>query len=75
MAKRHTVVGIVKQLLVKYHKKGKIHDATWEVVLPEVQKYFPDSRFNPAHLAWYKHHFLKGDLDELYGVSKMGVER
>lgn len=75
--KRPAVVWTVMRVLEKYHKKGKIHEATFDIVQPEVLKRFPTSKFNPFHLAWYKHHFLKGDLEFMYSKEAQleGVER
>jgi hypothetical protein len=29
-------------------------------LMPYIQKHWPDSRFNPAHLAWYRHQVRVG---------------
>ena len=56
----------------KYPKRGTIGclvldalaknpDLKTEDILPGVKKISPDSKFNPAHLAWYKHQVKVGN--------------
>lgn len=70
------VVWIVLKWLNKYQEKGRIHEVPFDKILQEVRKFLPETKFSPAHLAWYKHHFLKGDLEFLYEPNRLdGVER
>lgn len=56
--KKKSVYRIVYKCLSKYYIKGKIHEVTFAEVDLEVRKQFPTSKFNPFHLAHYKHKFL-----------------
>lgn len=74
--RRKAVVWIVLKWLTKYHEKGKIHEVPFDKMLEDIRKFLPDTKFSPAHLAWYKHHFLKGDLEFLYEPKRLdGIER
>lgn len=55
---KKSVYRVVFTCLQKAHKKGSINELTFEEVNVEVRKHFPDSKFNPFHLAHYKHKFL-----------------
>lgn len=74
-SKRHSTLKIVLKYLKKYHSKGKIHEIPFDKLLDEVRLINPETKFNPSHLAWYKHHFLKGDLGMLYNYDKQAVLR
>lgn len=56
--KRVTVVGIVRSFLDKYYQEGRLHEIKFDEVNNAVRAAFPNSRFNPYHLAHYKHKFL-----------------
>ena len=56
--KRITVVGIVRSYLSKYYEEGKLHELKFDEVNAAVRAHFPNSRFNPYHLAHYKHKYL-----------------
>jgi len=43
-------------------------DLKTEDILPEVMAKFPESKFNTAHLAWYKHQVKVGNYD-LSGIT------
>ena len=72
-SKRRSTLKIVLKWLEKYHAKGKIHEIPFDKVLEEVRKLNPQTHFSPAHLAWYKHHFLKEDLGILYNYDSTVV--
>lgn len=55
---RKSIYRIVFTYLQKAYDAGKINDVAFEDVNKEVRKHFPDSKFNPFHLAHYKHKFL-----------------
>lgn len=55
---KRSVYRIVFTCLQKAYNKGKINDVTFDEINLEVRKHFPDSKFNPYHLAHYKHKFL-----------------
>lgn len=74
-SKRCSTLKIVIRWLQKFHEKGKIHEVPFDKILTDVRKLNPDTKFSPSHLAWYKHHFLKGDLDILYNRDKEAVLR
>jgi len=74
--RRKAVVWIVFKWLEKYQKIGAIHELPFDEILTDVRKFMPATKFSPAHLAWYKHHFLKGDLEYLYdGHNSTGIEK
>lgn len=56
--KRKTVVGIVRQFLKNYYDENKLQDLKFDDVNAAVKAEFPNSKFNPYHLAHYKHKFL-----------------
>lgn len=56
--KKLSVFKIVFNCLQKAYDKGTINSVTFEEVNKEVRKHFPESKFNPFHLAHYKHKFL-----------------
>lgn len=77
------IIMATKGKIRKYPKAGTIGritldalsknpDLKTEDILPEILKKFPDSKFNPAHLAWYKHQVKVGNylLPKASKVSK-----
>lgn len=56
--KKRSVYRIVFKCLQRAYDEGKINQITFDDVNKEVRKLFPLSRFNPYHLAHYKHKFL-----------------
>lgn len=56
--KRMTVVGIVRSYMRKYYDEGRWDELNFDEVNAAVRASFPNSRFNPYHLAHYKHKFL-----------------
>jgi hypothetical protein len=55
---KRSVYRTVFVCLQKAYDAGKINEITFDEVNKEVRKYFPESKFNPFHLAHYKHKFL-----------------
>lgn len=55
---KRSVYRVVFTFLQKAYDKGSINDIKFEDVNKEVRRYFPESKFNPFHLAHYKHKFL-----------------
>lgn len=55
---RKTIVGIVRSFLQKYYDEDKLHELKFDDVNLVVKTAFPQSKFNPYHLAHYKHKFL-----------------
>lgn len=56
--KKRSVYRCVFVVLQRAYDAGKINQVTFFEVDKEVRKYFPNSKFNPLHLAHYKHKFL-----------------
>lgn len=64
---RKTVVGIVRSFLQHHYEEGTIDALNFQDIDAEVRKHFPESKFNPYHLAHYKHKFLvKLDYVKMY---------
>lgn len=55
---KKSVYRVVFTCLNKAYEAGRINDVTFDEVNKEVRRYFPESKFNPFHLAHYKHKFL-----------------
>lgn len=55
---KRSVYRTVFACLQKAYDAGKINQLTFDEVNKEVRKHFPESKFNPFHLAHYKHKFL-----------------
>ncbi len=55
---KKSVYRVVFTCLQKAYVSGNINDVTFEEINKEVRKHFPESKFNPFHLAHYKHKFL-----------------
>lgn len=53
-----SIYKIVFTCLQKAYDNGRINQLTFNEVNVEVRKRYPNSRFNPYHLAHYKHKFL-----------------
>lgn len=56
--KRKTVVGIVRSFLKHYYDENRFQELNFDEINAAVKAVFPNSRFNPYHLAHYKHKFL-----------------
>jgi hypothetical protein len=56
--KRETVVGIVRTFLTKHFEEDTFYEMRFDDINKLVKEKFPDSKFNPYHLAHYKHKFL-----------------
>jgi hypothetical protein len=56
--KRITVVGIVRAFLTEHYEQDKFHEMKFDDINKLVREKFPNSKFNPYHLAHYKHKFL-----------------
>jgi hypothetical protein len=57
-SKRDTIVGIVRTFLTENYEQNKFHEMKFDDVNKLVREKFPNSKFNPYHLAHYKHKFL-----------------
>jgi hypothetical protein len=56
--KKPTVVSVVRSFLQKYYDENRLHELKFEDIDAQVRVHFPNSKFNPYHLAHYKHKFL-----------------
>lgn len=53
---RETIKTLVIQILIDKP------DIAPDVMIKKVKEKFPDSKFSPSHVAWYKNKFKKGEL-------------
>lgn len=57
-------MGIVRSFLAKSYEENKLDKLSFNEINNAVRVSFPNSKFNPYHLAHYKHKFISqlGDI-------------